>query len=107
MSSYCISINVICKAQDHSRLESDVAEHVTIMETLSCNSNRPNLTHLDTAVGHLLVSEVGHLDTQLLHQLEVDVGAVGRWKAGRLQDREGSAFHNKNVFLNTAAILQP
>ena len=50
------------------------------------NGDVTNLPHLVATVGHLLIGEVGHLDAQLLHQLEVNVGAVGCWKAGRLQD---------------------
>ena len=106
MASNGISIKELGQAQDHNSLESNATKCTAIKETLGSNGNVTNLPHLVATVGHLLICQVGHLDTKLLDQLEVDVGAVGCRQAGRLQDREGSALHNKNVFLNTSSIFQ-
>ena len=76
LTSNGISIKELSQTKDHCSLERDAAKHTAIMETLSSNGNCPNLAHLDTTVGHLLISHACHLQTQLLDQLEVDVGGV-------------------------------
>ena len=65
-----------------ARPRTTVAESTTIDQTLSCDSNAANLPHLDTAVGHLLIHQVGHLETQLSDQVVVQVGGAGCGKVG-------------------------
>ena len=106
VASNGISINGLRQAQDHNGLESDATKNTAVKETLSCDGDASNLSHLGPAVGHPLVGHVGHLDAKLLHQLEVDVGGAGCWDAWGLQDREGPSLYNQNVFLNSSSIFQ-
>ena len=62
-----ISIKELTKTQDNSCLEREAAKDPTVNKTLSRDSNCPNLAHLHTAVGHLLIGHAGHLQTQFLH----------------------------------------
>ena len=76
MASNGISFSELRQSQDNCSLERNAAKDTAIMETLSSDGNCPNLAHLDTTVGHLLVGHGGHLQTQLFDQLEVHEGGV-------------------------------
>ena len=67
---------MICQTEDNSRLESDAAKDMAIQQTLSGNSNGPNLAHLLSTERHPLVHEVADLDSHLLDQVVVQVGGA-------------------------------
>ena len=85
LTSYGIRVQVVCRAKDNSRLESDAAKDTAIQETLSCDSNRSYLAHLLSTIGHPFIHEVDDLQTHLLDQVVVQHGAARRGKVGGLQ----------------------
>ena len=76
LTSYGIRVQAVSQAKDNSRLEGNATKNTAIQQTLSSDSNCPNLAHLLTTIRHPLVHHVAHLQTQLPDQVIIHVGAA-------------------------------
>ena len=93
-----VGVNDLSKSKDNCRLDSNVAKDAATMEGLSGDTDRSNLSHLLSTVGHPFIHQSADLQAKLLDQVVIQVGGVGCREVWRLKDGEWPPLNNQNVF---------
>ena len=75
------------------------------MESLSGDTDRPNLAHFLSTVGHPLVHHVAHLQSQLSGKVVVQVGGAGCGDVVTLQYGKWPPLVHENVFSCSSEIV--